>query len=81
MFFTKETITIFYNNQNTQNSQENEIYWPVKTPSLTLDYTTVIHRGTEVNGETTILKLETQRFGKVFYIFTVTSTSVLLCFV
>ena len=76
---SRDNIINFYFNDYSQNSQEDELYWPVKSPSLTFDYTTVIHRGTEVNGETTILQLETQRFGKVINIFT--STSVLLSFV
>ena len=45
--------------------QDNEIYWPDENTSLTIGHTTVAHKGSEVNGATTILKLETEIFNKV----------------
>jgi len=45
--------------------QDDEVYWPDENASLTIDHTTVTHKGSEVNGATTILKLETKRFKQV----------------
>jgi len=45
--------------------QDDEVYWPDENASLTIDHTTVTHKGIEVKGATTILKLETKRFKQV----------------
>ena len=51
------------------NVQDDEMYWPDENASLTIGHTTVTHKGSEIKGATTILKLEAKRFKKVTVIF------------
>jgi len=45
--------------------KEGEMYWPDENAPMTFGLTTVTHKGTNSMGNTTELKLESTRFGKV----------------
>jgi len=45
--------------------KEDEIYWPNENAPLTFGSTTVAYKGTTIMGNTTELKLESTRCGKV----------------
>jgi len=45
--------------------KEDEMYWPDENAPMTFGFTTVTYKGTKIMGNTTELKLESSRFGKV----------------
>jgi len=45
--------------------KEEEIYWPDENAPMTFGLTTVTYKGTKIMGNTTELKLDSTRFGKV----------------